>query len=1130
MSQALILKNIALFIRILNQHKSNTLHSEKLIRELSHGHCHGFAICHGVMDQMDKIAWWEAALQKIANWHDGSDIKDTTHLEKRLLRLVTLPDSETPTTTLFEIFDRVLNYVVSHQIYTDFKIESQFIPSDLTQKTSLTLRARYLEYIQNGVIRRVAHHNAKVVDPELSPDILKLLLDPNTIRFHVCLIASAGHIVRVGHTGTQWFIYDPNNCHTEVEQMRAFFSSVDDVITALKHIFTRKEVFRIDHFTFDQAHPILFPKLAAKFNEELSGMHFLHLKNTDISRQLPSILSDRLRSYAARQRGDERVARALTRENQANISGLHFLIQVALFDPEPLALALQLAMKSNKGTETLIRALAKRRLGRSDLHSLTEYCPDLAASIFQHLVDTCVDTSDLIRSLNRKNPRTGQIEMIEIICMQSINPDAITSILTFCAKHRDGNRLLLTALKFGLLQRLFIAGLHKVFTECAMFQLFEIALTAPQAAYDLMSVLVADYQGSPILITLHDKDSFSAVTLFKKIATTHENSAALLECLAIQENSLLTLLLPQLTDTEHVELMTLFMRIKHKASPMLLRRCLIGQNKSGKSGLDTLRMDAPDVIWALLDLIQPSAEQIPIYIALLDHQKFGGRALALLNETMKSSNSQEMKLLMQAATARQRLGGYGVHSIIKHAPDLFQSLLRYCCHGQEKRTKLLAELVSCLCQDDADDKTGLLLLKSEDLKELLEIVPESISATEQLVSFLTQENDYSETHFTFLAQHHADLLQRIMQIFSKHANTQHVLRHLLDKSYVYRSDSPLRRRKRGIDILRDKANNLAIEFEKFASHHPLTNSDNSYAASESAEDSQSSMIVFDSIISEESDMAGVVLRLNAPSGIPQRIELSTQTLGGSPNKAYAISKALVSKYGFNQFPGLYLLAQYGSTEALQYIRSENKELFRIIIDTRKVAHTNPDNFMTNALNLKRESHFYIAEELLLRNPSTLCALLSNLLQDKKRFVQLIIFFINQFPLCTEYLSAALLLKIDHQQIAAQLLLKYAPKTFFIALSCIAKEQPSQKSKPSASDFCINRRHYIEILKEHVHKSASPTEVGLFSSKRAVTALLNMATAKNKVQRGTVALNYLESEEDTPLRRQISGEFKKFLGK
>jgi hypothetical protein len=1131
MSQALILKNIALFIRILNQHKSDTSDSEKLIKELSYGHCHGFAICHGVMDQMDKLAWWESALEKIANWHDGSDIKETIHLEKKLFQLVSLPDSETPSTTLLDIFIRVLNYVVSYQIYRHFDIESQFTPATITQRNSLTPASGYLEYTNNGVIQRVAHHNSKVLDPELSPDLLKFLLDANTVRFHVCLIASAEHIIRVGYTGTRWFIYDPNTCHSSTEKMRILFSGIDELLDALKAIFNRREVYRIDHFTLHRSYPILFPRLAAKWNEELSGIHFLHLKNLEIHRQLPGILLNRLNTYATYQRGDERVARALARCNTANISGLHFLLQVAVFDPEPLQVALQLAMKSNKSTEILVKALAKITLGRSELHTLTERCPQIASSIFQHLVDTCVDTAELIRSLQRRNPRTGQIEMSEILCMQSVDREAIAILLSFCAKHRDGNKLLLTTLKSGLLQRLFVTGLHKLLTADALFNLFEVAMTAPQAAADLMLVLSSDFQGAPTLVALHDPHSFSAIKLFEKIATTHENSAALLECLATQENSLLTLLLPQLTDTEHVDLIRLLLRIKHKAAPALLRRCLLAANKSGKSGLNTLCLDAPDEVSRLLATIKPGAESIAIYVQLLDHRQYGEPALNLLNETIKTgTGKQEMKQLLQAATTRLRFGDYGVHIILKFAPQHFPLLLRHLSSGKENRAKKMADFLACLCEDDIDGKTGLLLLDSNDLDSLLNTVSQSIAATEQLAHYLTLENTTAETHFIYLAQHHAELLQRIMRLFASHTNTQHVLRHLLDRKYAYRNDSPLRRRKSGIDVLRENARNVAIEFEKYASQPASGSSENSFAMSESADDSQCSMLVLDSIVSEESEVAGQILRLNAPSGIAQRIELTTQTLGGNPNQGYAISKALVIKHGLKQLPGLYLLAHYGSPEALQYIRSQDKDLYQIIIATRKIAHTNPDEFMTSALSIKRDSHFYVAEELLLRNPSTLAGLLGYLTQQKKRFVQLLVFFINQFPLCTEYLATGLQLKIDHQKIGGQLLLEHAPKVFFMALSYIAKEQPSQKSMASSSDFCISRRNFTEILKHHVHKTTSTTEVGLFSTRRSVTALLNMATAKNKVQRGTMALHYLEHEEDTPLRRQISGEFKKFLGK
>lgn len=1142
MSQTLILKNLAIFVRIFNQHKSQTHDSEVFMSELNYGHCHGFVVCHSVMDLMDKIAWWEAALVALANWHDGSDIKDTIYLEKKLYQLIVLPDSDQDKPiTLLELFTRVLNYIISYQVHNTFQFEGRFIPSEMKQSNSLATKSAYIEYVHHGRIMRLAHHHKKIVDPDLSPQLLKYLFDGNAIRFHACHVASAGHVVRVGFDGNKWFIYDPNHSHFKLDKIRTYHNSIDDLLLALKHIFARRECFQIDHFTFQKSRPILLPKLAMHLTEQFGSITFLRLQPTEIDAHLPNMLLQELRDYARFRKGHEMIARMLAMLSENGESGLHFLSQLALYNDDPVILAVDLATKTTDSTQIFVKALGHRNLsGRSGLHQLTEHCPEAAIFVLRHLTENIFKISELFDSLQKNNAISNQPEIIDIICMLSLHDDGMAALLDFCQHYRQGNTLLLTALRNNLLQRLFATGLHRIITTDTLLRLFNISLSAPNGARELVTALSGYYQTTPALIALHDSESFSATAIFEMIANNKSNTRVLLGHLADRKNHLLSILLPQLTDTEHTDLITLLMKSKNRYTPRLLRRCLLAKNKSEKSGLETLDMHATYHITTLLDKLTCRSQNLPIYIQLLESGKHRSHATQKIKETLgtRSVSRLDVTHLMRAIAIPYRLGGYGIHAILSHYPSIVTELLKFAQAEEKNQHHVICELLTYLFENNKNNKNGFLSLHQgnlEDFKLLLALIGQSISATEQLVNHLVLEKEFSQTYFAYYAQYQPALLQLTLKMLASHANTQPILRDLLDRKHPYRKSSPLRFNHRGIDLLKISAPALVNEFEKYATPHKFTSagsSDSSYntSDSQSCDDSQTSMIVLDSFISDESTNTTHAFLLNAPAGITQRIELTGSTITGSPNTSSLISKMLLSKHGIKQLPGLYLLAKYGSADAMQYIRSQDKYLVSMIAAAKTLQENDPDRFMVSALELVLETDLSCAKELVLRNPACLSDALNYLIDHEEAYTKLIDFFAAQFPLLTEYLVSALRSKASHEKIGAQVVLEKMPGLFVNLIARIARQQPTIKQDSSPSNFCISRRHLIDMLNNHINKSGSVAHSGLFSSKHCMTAILDMATAKNKAHRGTAALNYLEIKEKNPLAKQLSSEFKEYKKK
>ena len=64
--------------RIGKQQEEFKKHIEELTKQLNEGHCFGFSVVHGAMDDTEKLEWWEHALVEIANWNKQRDSLNET--------------------------------------------------------------------------------------------------------------------------------------------------------------------------------------------------------------------------------------------------------------------------------------------------------------------------------------------------------------------------------------------------------------------------------------------------------------------------------------------------------------------------------------------------------------------------------------------------------------------------------------------------------------------------------------------------------------------------------------------------------------------------------------------------------------------------------------------------------------------------------------------------------------------------------------------------------------------------------------------------------------------------------------------------------------------------------------------
>lgn len=201
----------------------------------SHGFCFGFSLCDAAMEQAGKLAWWESALKKIADW-DGSEeqLKNTFKL-----------DGAEKSESLNSIINRVLNYIVYH--YVASTQEGGIEIKNLSQPTLLDPDKNFFEL---QVKTESGWKSKKVIDRNcaagnFSDEQLANLFNPEWISGNMCFLHSPNHLIRINYDSSkkQWLVYDPNY---GVNNMHHVFNNVQDVIKEVKSIFHGQSTMAID--------------------------------------------------------------------------------------------------------------------------------------------------------------------------------------------------------------------------------------------------------------------------------------------------------------------------------------------------------------------------------------------------------------------------------------------------------------------------------------------------------------------------------------------------------------------------------------------------------------------------------------------------------------------------------------------------------------------------------------------------------------------------------------------------------------------------------------------------------------------------------------------------------------------
>lgn len=134
MTQDVLKEKLARFLEITRPKETKNL-SDDLRR---HGFCHGLSVCHASMHLIDKLDWWEAALNAIMNWNGNA-----SHLKKK----IKLPKSDSQHQTLEDIINRVIHYIVFNHVETFDKSYQTIYLKNIAQHNLLDPKTKFFEIL-----------------------------------------------------------------------------------------------------------------------------------------------------------------------------------------------------------------------------------------------------------------------------------------------------------------------------------------------------------------------------------------------------------------------------------------------------------------------------------------------------------------------------------------------------------------------------------------------------------------------------------------------------------------------------------------------------------------------------------------------------------------------------------------------------------------------------------------------------------------------------------------------------------------------------------------------------------------------------------------------------------------------
>lgn len=701
---------------------------QKFKVKLEAGHCFGLSVCHGAMDHIGKLNWWEHVLVELNNWNELNDSLDTE---------IIIPDStDNKPTTRRKLFELAIDYIVSSQAERD-AIE-EFIPESTDQESILKPDSRitdlykdqdeqkqlYFEIIDdNDEIKTIKKH--KVIAGYFTVENLESILSEENFKDTICLINSGDHSIRLKYAGdNQWVLYDPNYSHQSVKSMHFKGNKHNVLNEAFRRLKTHS--ISIEFATFNPEANLDFPaydEIIQNSPENLlrkEGLHFLAESKPELLPKLFQLANDDKKGLKVR----AEIFKSLT-EYDAKSTGLHFIIHNS---PKSLPALFKLADDSEQGLK-LRSAIAKGLTGklsknRTGLQIMAITAPAHFPLLF-NLIDKTTEGLEIrnaiVKALTEKSKegdsgmnylaRFAPHSLIFILFKMAIELSKKEEILTAFTKEiseKNTNKehgWMEMIIKDGLLPRLLQLADNN--TE-ARLALAEMLIEKPKYHTNGLHAIALHSQGDfQKMLGFAEQYPEMMSAIIKGISVEFANRNNTWMSFIAQSKSLTRLL--QIADQtpKGLELRSVIARLlTHKTS-------------DNRTGLNWVADFSPESLPQLFELAHDNQE-IRSAIAKCLSEKFNDKNYTwfsflainnLLPSLFKLAHDTSQGLKIKSALTKM-LGeknnnmGSGMQFLLQYAPNLLPDLLKL-IDDTPSGKKLQSAIAASLANQNRDNASGL---------------------------------------------------------------------------------------------------------------------------------------------------------------------------------------------------------------------------------------------------------------------------------------------------------------------------------------------------------------------------------------------------------------------------------------
>lgn len=396
-------------LQLINKKNRSLRYIKQLRKKLNSGYCYGFALCHGAMDVLGKLNWWEHVLKEVNNW----DKKKRSLREKILI-----PGSnENKEITRKKLIQLAMNYIIYHQ--AEFgRLYKKIFPIRLNQTSILKPTYRQnSKQIQQQLNFEMLNDNGEILTVRkrkymcgyFTKKSLRMLLQKKSIQDTVTLILSADHAIRIGHNGVNWLFYDSNNLHEKSEFIHTEFACKRQLIAKIFSCLNTHS-FCVEVATFNAAKNLNF-SVYTQFIKRFplipikgKGLHFI----VEHDKKLLKTVFDHANDTPTGKKIKSAIAKAICRTTEDGDTLIHYLIK---YSPNYLFKLLELVNQTKEGVAILTaitKALAiKNKEHWYGLHDMARFVPDALLRLFLS-IDTTPEGTALFETMMRLLPVKGK--------------------------------------------------------------------------------------------------------------------------------------------------------------------------------------------------------------------------------------------------------------------------------------------------------------------------------------------------------------------------------------------------------------------------------------------------------------------------------------------------------------------------------------------------------------------------------------------------------------------------------------------------------------------------------------------------------------------------------------------------